>query len=75
MKNNIYNEILKDLPNGTNARDIVRGYIEKYNKTKNAYFARAVFEITGSYPDNIDSWGNGDAPRQSFADYLNNAIY
>ena len=40
-----------------NATAIIRHWKDMYNKTKNAYFARCVFEATGEYPDDLVSWG------------------
>lgn len=58
MKNNYWN-ILKDFDPDTNARAIIKHWIDKYKSTKNPYFARCIFEATNGevYPDDLKSFG------------------
>ena len=60
-----------------NAKAIIRHWKEMYNKTKNAYFARCVFDATGDYPDDIKSWGVSDlsTERHDELEFINNPIY
>lgn len=40
-----------------NAKAIIKHWKERYNATKNPYFARCVFDATGDYPDDLTNFG------------------
>ncbi len=74
-----YYKILKDFDPNTNAREIIKNWIEKYNKTKNAYFARCVLDATSGelYPDDLKNFGL-DVERNwksKELEFINNPIY
>ena len=60
-----------------NARTIVKGYIEKYNRTGVAYFARMVYEMTSFYPDGLENMGIDTSEKSTVdeLDFINEPIH